>query len=113
MLSVKPLFETPRLGVSAVKKSFMDMDITRNDAHHRFETTVDGQLSVAQYEQSGDQMTITHVIVAPALRGQNIGSSLAGFIVQTARAEKLKIVPQCPFMAAYFERHPDAADVLA
>ena len=89
------------------------MDIVRNSQQNRFETTRDGQLSIAQYEQSGDQMTITHVIVAPALRGQGVGSALAQFIVQTAREQNLKIVPQCPFMAAYFERHPDQSDVLA
>ena len=85
----------------------------QNPAARRFETTQNGQLSVAQYELDGAQMTITHVIVAPALRGAGVGSALAQFIVQTARQGNLKIVPQCPFMAAYFERHADARDVLA
>ena len=89
------------------------MQITRNEAAQRFETTQDGALCVAQYELDGEQMTVTHVIVAPQLRGGGVGSALAQFIVQTARQDNLKIVPQCPFMAAYFERHPDAGDVLA
>lgn len=89
------------------------MEITRNTAKNQFETTRDGQTSVAQYELNGDVMTISHVIVPPELRGQGIASALANFVVQTARAENLKIVPQCPFMATYFARHPDQKDLLA
>lgn len=89
------------------------MDITRNTAQNRFETTQDDHISIAEYEQSGDTMTITHVIVAPELRGQGVGSALAAFVIQTARDENLKIVPQCPFMATYFKRHPNQSDLLA
>ena len=89
------------------------MNIACNDAHSRFETTVNGQTAVAQYEASGAVLTITHIAVPPPIEGQGVASALARFIIETARADGLKIVPQCPFMAAYFRRHPDDADVLA
>ena len=89
------------------------MEITRNTAKNQFETTQNGQTSVAQYELNGDIMTITHVIVPRALRGQGIASALATFVIETARADGWKIVPQCPWMATYFARHPDQKDILA
>ena len=89
------------------------MNISRNSAQSQFEAVHDGQTGVAQYELNGAQMTITHIIVPPAIEGQGVGSALAQFIVQTARDEALLIVPQCPFMAAYFRRHPEYNDLLA
>lgn len=89
------------------------MEISRNSDRNQFEAARDGQTAVAQYRISGAQMTITHVIVPPAIEGQGVGSALCQFAIETARDENLKIVPQCPFMAAYFARHPEHNDVLA
>ena len=89
------------------------MQITRNPDKNQFETVVDGQTAVAQYELSGAQMTITHVIVPKPIEGQGVASALCQFAIETARADDLTIVPQCPFMAAYFRRHPENNDVLS
>ncbi len=89
------------------------MEVSRNSQQNQFEAVKDGHTAVAQYEMDGAQMTMTHIIVPPAIEGQGVGSALCQFAIQTARDEKLTIVPQCPFMAAYFERHPDNNDVLA
>ena len=89
------------------------MEVSRNLALNRFEIVKDGQTAVAQYELDGAQMTITHIVVPPQIEGQGVGSALAKFAIQTARAQNLTIVPQCPFMAAYFARHPGNDDVLA
>ena len=89
------------------------MEIARNSDKSQFEAILDGQTAVAVYEMNGSQMTVTHIIVPPAIEGRGVGSGLAKFAIQTARDEELTIVPQCPFMAAYFRRHPDQSDVLA
>ncbi len=84
---------------------------TQNTSQNRFEILQDDLLSVADYELSAGVLTITHVVVAPQLRGQGVASLLASAIVQHARACNLKIRPQCPFMAAYLDRHPENADL--
>lgn len=89
------------------------MEISRNSDKNQFEVVKDGQTAVAQYELEGAKMTITHIIVPPPIEGQGVGSALAKFAIATARDEKLTIVPQCPFMAAYFRRYSDNNDVLA
>ncbi len=89
------------------------LEIARNADKSRFETTLNGETAVATYEMNGAQMTITHIIVPPPIEGQGVASALAKFVIQTARDESLTIVPQCPFMAAYFRRHPDNSDLLA
>jgi hypothetical protein len=51
--------------------------------------------------------------VPEALRGRSVGAALVARAVGDARAEGLRIVPQCSFAAAQFDRHPDWQDVLA
>ena len=80
-----------------------------NPSQNRFEVTQDDQTAVADYQLRGDVMTVTHIVVPPSLRGQGIASDLARAILAHAQNENLKIVPQCPFMAAFFERHPENA----
>lgn len=53
-----------------------------------------------------------HTGVPDALRGTGAGAALAARLIADARAEGVKIVPLCPFVAAQFRRHPDWADVL-
>lgn len=87
------------------------MTATQNTSQNRFEIIQDGQTAVAVYELRGEILVVTHVVVPPSLRGQGIASDLARAIIQHARAHQLKIRPQCPFMAAFFERHPKEADL--
>ena len=86
--------------------------IVNNAAAHRFESQHDGQTAIAEYRLADNVMTLTHTFVPPSLRGQGIATDLARAIVEYARAQQLSIVPQCPFMAAYFQRNSDAKDVL-
>ena len=46
------------------------------------------------------------------LRGTGAASRLMQQIVDHARAEKLVMVPRCSYARAWFERHPEAEDVL-
>ncbi|HEX5689943.1 MAG TPA: GNAT family N-acetyltransferase [Roseiflexaceae bacterium] len=42
-----------------------------------------------------------------ALEGHGIASKMAKFALDEAQAEGLTIVPQCPFVRGYIERHPE------
>lgn len=52
-----------------------------------------------------------HTGVPEALRGTGAGLALAQRLVDDARAEGVKIVALCPFVAAQRRRHPEWADV--
>ncbi|MFL9840282.1 GNAT family N-acetyltransferase [Sphingomonas sp. ST-64] len=92
----------------------MDSDTIRDNAErHRFEMTVDGHLARADYRIEDGVITLTHTIVPPALEGQGIASRLIRHALSEARARGLKVVPQCPFVAAYIRKHPEWEDLLA
>jgi hypothetical protein len=50
--------------------------------------------------------------VPPVLRGQGIASRLTRGVLEAARAQGLKVVPGCSFVAAFMGRHPEFNDLL-
>ena len=78
-----------------------------NPAESRFETTVDGHLAVAEYVRQGDTIIFTHTFVPEALRGSGVGDRLARYALGQAREQGLKVLPQCPFIAAFIRRHAE------
>jgi uncharacterized protein len=61
----------------------------------------------------GGARVAEHTIVPPELGGKGIGGRLVAAMIDDARAEGFKIVPECSFVAAAFERHPEWIDLLA
>ena len=88
-------------------------DVVRdNKAQHRFEMSVGDDTAVAYYGLSPGVITFTHTEVPLALRGQGIASRLMRSVLETARAQGLKVVPRCSFVTAYLNRHPEFNDLL-
>ena len=54
-----------------------------------------------------------HTFVPPAARGRNIAAKLVEALVSDARSEGFKIAPDCSYVARYFDRHKDLADLRA
>lgn len=88
------------------------IEIRDNEAAHRYETTVDGVLAILEYQRSTSRITLIHTEVPPALEGRGIGGALAKFALEDARASGREVVPHCPFVAAYVERHPEYLNLL-
>ena len=82
-------------------------DITRNEAANRFETVINGELAQTQYIQRGKKILFTHTEVPPALEGQGVGNALARAALEYAKREGLRVVPLCPFVAAFIKRHKE------
>jgi hypothetical protein len=52
-------------------------------------------------------VVLVHTEVPPALEGRGYASRLARTALDFARAHSLHVVPQCPFVKTYIQRHPD------
>ena len=90
------------------------MSEVRNDvADHRYVLEVDGEYAIAAYRLESDVVIFTHTVVPPDQQGHGIGSALIKGALGDARRRGLKVVPDCPFVAAYIERHPEERDLLA
>lgn len=85
----------------------MPHTITHNTARSRFETTVEGQLCVADYRLQNGVMTMTHTGVPPALEGRGIAGEMVAAAFEFARTNGLKVDPQCAYVRRYVQRHPE------
>jgi uncharacterized protein len=89
------------------------MSEVRNDtAQNRFELDVDGVQAVAYYRMTPGVITFVHTEVPQALSGRGIGTKLIRGALEIARAQGLKVVPQCPFVSAFMGKHPEYNDLL-
>lgn len=86
----------------------------RNDtARSRYELDAGEAVAFAAYERREGRLVFTHTEVPEALSGRGIGSALARGALDDVRASGLRVVPLCPFIAAFIERHPDYRDLVA
>jgi predicted GNAT family acetyltransferase len=89
-----------------------DIAVVHNTAARRFEVTVDGQLAMSKYLLAGDKMVIEHTEVPEALEGKGIAGRIVRTALDFARAQKLRVLPLCPYAKAWIGRHPEYQDLL-
>lgn len=91
----------------------MDVTVENNKSAHRFQTEVDGFTAFIDYRLSGETITLIHTKVPPELEGRGLGSKLVKAALDSARNDGLKVIPECPFVASYIERHEAYSDLVA
>ncbi len=85
----------------------MSYSIDQNTEANRFELTTEGKTAIVEYELSGNRIALVHTEVPPQLEGRGIGSALAKHVLEYAQTHQLKVLPLCPFIKAYIDRHPE------
>jgi predicted GNAT family acetyltransferase len=89
-------------------------DIRDNTARRRYELDLGGQIAFLRYhDRPGGERVLAHTEVPAPHEGQGIGGRLAEAALQDARSRNRRIVPACPFVAAYIKRHPEHASLVA
>lgn len=90
----------------------MSDEIIDNRARNRYELDADGVIAHVDYSRKPGVITFIHTIVPEQLAGRGIGSKLAQFALDDARRNAEKVIPRCPFIAAYIERHKEYQDLV-
>jgi predicted GNAT family acetyltransferase len=83
------------------------VDIVDNVERNRFEMPIGDEVAFLDYRRVGKQLHLTHTEVPSALRGRGAGTRLVRAVLDKARAEGASIVPICPFVKAFVEKHPE------
>ncbi len=87
--------------------------IVLNEVKKQFEMKVNEDMAFTEYTTTGDKMYITHSEVPKQLEGQGIGSSMVEQVLQYIKDNNLKVVPLCPFVAAYINKHNKWQSILS
>lgn len=81
--------------------------VRHNEAKNRFEIQHKERLAVLEYELEDGVIDLTHTRVPKELEGGGIGSKLAKAALDYAKKNDLKVIPSCPFIITYVQRHPE------
>jgi len=87
------------------------LEVIHNAEKDRFETWIDNQLSKLDYLLDEDTIVMTHVGVYPEHRGQGVAGKLVEVALNYAEKNSLRVIPMCPYVAAYIRRHPQYIDL--
>ena len=89
------------------------IDVHDNPSQSRFEIDDDGKLAgFAQYVRRPGRILFMHTEIDPAFEGRGLGSQLAAAALNATRAAGERVVPLCPFIGSFIERHPEYDDLV-
>lgn len=87
--------------------------VRHDAATNRFVIQVGDHGGRIDYRMMDDKIAFLHTEVDPELEGQGVASQLAAAALDYARRENLRVLPYCPFVAAYIKRHPEYQELVA
>jgi predicted GNAT family acetyltransferase len=72
----------------------------------RYELSIDGEVAgFSAYRARPGLIAFVHTEVDERLQGRGLGDRLIRFALEDARARGLSVLPFCPFVKAFIERH--------
>jgi carboxymethylenebutenolidase len=81
---------------------------------HRFEISVAGRpAGFAEYGLRPGSLALNHTEISDEFGGRGLGGVLARAALDSARARGLAVLPRCPFVQGWIDRHPAYADLVA
>jgi len=90
-----------------------DLNVEHNAEARRFEIHYGEDMARLEYHLRGATIVYTHTVVPRALEGHGIAGRLAREALEYARDKGLRVVPLCPYVADYIEKHPDYGDLVS
>ncbi|HET7924159.1 MAG TPA: GNAT family N-acetyltransferase [Rhodanobacteraceae bacterium] len=86
----------------------MTIAIRHEPEARRFVADVGDETAYITYrELDGQILELDHTYVPREFRGGGVASQLTVHALEYARERGCRVLPSCPFVAAYIERHPE------
>jgi uncharacterized protein len=90
-----------------------ELVVRDNPRELRYEALRDGELAgIVRYRSEPGVVVLVHTEVDESVEGTGVGSRLVRGALDDVRARGLRVVPLCPFVAAYLRGHPEYADLV-
>lgn len=87
--------------------------VTHRPERNRFEVAVGGKrVGLAEYAEDHGRRIFFHTEVDDDHSGQGLAGTLIRRALDATREDGLRIVPVCPYVAAFVKRHHDWDDIL-
>jgi predicted GNAT family acetyltransferase len=87
--------------------------VSDNPSEHRVEVRLGDELGgFVVYRRKPGLVAFIHTEIDPRFEGHGLGSTLIGAVLDAARADGEAVLPFCPFVNAYIERHSEYVDLV-
>jgi uncharacterized protein len=91
----------------------LDTNVVNDPDAQRYVITVDGvPAGYALYRDEPGRRVFLHTQIDEDWAGHGVGSTLAQGALDDTRSAGLAVLPQCPFVRAYIERHTEYQDLV-
>jgi len=90
----------------------MDYLVNHLPESNRFEVVLEGLICELIYKRTEETLNFNHTGVPKSLEGRGIAAAMVREGLLYARAAGMKVIPSCPYVAAYINRHPEFQDLL-
>lgn len=91
----------------------MDFEV-RHEAGKKYYATIDGYEAAVGYLKVDDEtLDFQHTYVPEELRGQGVAEKLVRHALDDARQHGYRVIPSCPYVKRFVERHPEYRENLA
>jgi predicted GNAT family acetyltransferase len=88
------------------------VQVTRNSTDGQFEIHAEDKVATLAYSEREGKIYLIHTEVPKPLEGRGYASALAKTALDYAREHQLTVVPFCPFVRAYLQRHPEYSSLV-
>ncbi|GAA1777571.1 hypothetical protein GCM10009834_40560 [Streptomonospora arabica] len=104
----------PRTGPRHAKGArTVDIQVVDAPEKKRYEArTGEAVAGFAEYRLTDELAVFTHTEVDSAYEGQGVGGALVRGALDDVRRRGLAVLPVCPFVKSWIQRHPDYADLV-
>jgi predicted GNAT family acetyltransferase len=93
--------------------SATQIEIVDDIDSHRYVIRVDGRRAgLLQYRLHPELIELVHTEIYEEFEGRGLGSQLISFALQDARGRGLAVLPFCPFVNDYIQRHRQYVDLV-
>lgn len=90
-----------------MKEEYQSLELVKDENTGRFEMRVGEYLPFIEYTEKGEDLVLLHTEVPPELEGKGVGTAIIEKTLQYILKNNYNLVPLCPFVIAYINRHPE------
>jgi predicted GNAT family acetyltransferase len=97
-----------------IQKESAVAEVKHDQDAQEFYIKKDGKKCYESYKMADERtMDFHHTETPPALRGQGLAEKVVEAGMEYAREKGYKVIPTCPYVEHFFEKHPDYQDLRA
>ncbi len=85
----------------------MPYNLVVNEKDQQYEFHVAGSVAKIEFNRKENKIYLIHTEVPQELGGKGIASALVKAVLEDIEKKNLTLIPKCPFVAGYLERHPE------